>query len=154
MAAVLNEDTEQLLLCFAQFNRIAIFRKLHFTERKPKAVNLYGLASRGICASQPGINSCPQNHQAERLGDIIIRSQFQAGDYIRFHIVSGQDDDGDGGGTAQFLEYIKPVSIGQIEIQNDQIEAVTLYILSGFVQIFGLNKGKLTVLECKNYTLA
>ena len=62
--------------------------------------------------------------QAERLGEVIVGSEFESDHPVDLiATMSGGDDDREVGSASQFAQEVEAVLLGQAEIENDETEA-------------------------------
>jgi hypothetical protein len=70
---------------------------------------------------QDGSNAREQLSQAERLGHVVVRTEFEADHAIDFlQPVPGSDDHGNVGVGSNLSEQIQPIFAPQSQIENDQ----------------------------------
>ena len=86
--------------------------------------------------SQLGANPCPKHGERKWLCYIIICSQIQPLHDIEIRIVRCQKDHGDPRRSLfTFLQEIKPTSIRQVDIQEDQVRESHFHLLPRSFQI-------------------
>ena len=76
---------------------------------------------RAVAASQHGLDAQDQLARAERLGHVVVRAEFQAGDAVTLVRSSGEHDDRDVGGGAQLARDFLAGHVGQAEVQHDEV---------------------------------
>jgi hypothetical protein len=76
---------------------------------------------RGLDAPQGGFDACHQFTRAEGFGDVIVRADGQADDFVGFFGAGGQQDDIHVRFAAQAGEQFDAVEAGQHDIEQDQV---------------------------------
>ena len=126
----LEERQQQGILTLAQRNLVAIgIEQLSATAFERPTVETVSAALGIAGASDPSHFLPPQHRadarqqlpEAERLDDVIVRTELQADDAVDFiWTVAGGDDDRHIGIGANFSQEIEPVVLTKPQIQNDQ----------------------------------
>src|SRR5579859_4908831 len=90
-------------------------------EQGPVAVtDRAGRGDRGA-AAQDGLDPQDQLARAERLGDVVIGAELQAGDPVLLARLGGQHEDGHGSGRAQLASDGLAGHVRQAEIEHHQV---------------------------------
>ena len=75
---------------------------------------------------QDRLDTRHQLSRAERLGQVIVGADLQAGNPIGLFGAGGEHENVDVGALPQASRHLHPVHPGQVEVENDQIGAMGL----------------------------
>jgi len=94
----------------------------------------------GVGTPQDGFNSGDENGGAEGLGDVVIGADTKAYDDIGFLVLGGEQDDWDVGGCRGVFEFAGELdagSIGQHDVEQDEVGLVGADTCHGLCGVFG-----------------
>ncbi len=77
--------------------------------------------ARGGRAAKQDAQAGEQLAAAEGLGEVIVGAGVEGGDFLRFLVADGKDEDGKRGPLAEAAEDLKAVGVGQPEVEDDGI---------------------------------
>src|SRR5215467_14010677 len=101
----------------------------------PVLINCLALLPTPVQSSEKGLDACHKGFRAERLGDIVIGTQFESDDLVGFLCLGREHDDREHGGFRSCPETFadfQTVDLRQHEIENNEVRLVLLGTLEPF----------------------
>ena len=119
MPPVLQKHPQQLLLGFGKFHAPAVPAKVHLFKIEGKGTHSQDPGGPGCASAELRIHSGPEYRQREWLGDIVVRTGLQPGDFVQFQIIGGEQDHRSGIALSAHLpQQVQAVAVWEVHIQN------------------------------------
>src|SRR5207249_1767215 len=128
VAGVARELCEQLELERPQCERRACECRATRSEINPQLAHLDDPRLRwpGLCPSQDRADTRHELARREGLGEVVVSSELEADDAVRFIVARGQDQDRDVRGVAQPSTEIEPVDVRKPEVEHDEARVTSI----------------------------
>ena len=123
LAGVLQERGQQLVFDRREMN----FHALHEHAAGGEVdLQVALLEDRRVAAGACGVadgdaDAGQQLGRAEGLGEIVVGAVIEGGDFLRFLIAGGDDDDRRGEPRAKLLENFLAVDVGEAEVEDHEV---------------------------------
>ena len=137
LSPVFHQQTQQLLLGFGQLHGGAVPAKIHPVKIEGKWSQGYDPDVLLRLPAQLNRNPGPEDSQGKGLCDIVICAGFQPRHLVQFQIIcSEQNHRRMVIPAAKAAQEIQPASVGEIDVQNQQIKPLI------FQNLISLRKGR------------
>ena len=97
-------------------------KRIRIERERPQHEDAFAQAGSGIPTAEYGADTCDELARIERLGEIVVRSEFEPGDAVVVIAARGQHQHGNVGAAAQARKNFKTVQPWHHHVEDDEIE--------------------------------
>jgi len=136
LPGALGEDHEEVVLGGTQRHRPIAHDDLACAAIDDQALadpeNRVPLGERAVRAPQHGFHARDQLARAERLDQVIVAAELQAGHLVVYGLLRGEEDDGHGGDLADASARLQAVHARHDYVEDDQVRAMLEKLAQAF----------------------